>query len=182
MNYLIDLVKQIKALEIQKIDAFAKILTKKYRQKRKFFICGNGGSAANANHISNDLMLGFTKNKIGFPFLSLSTNIAKISCIANDIGYEKIFSNQLKILGQKNDVLIILSGSGNSKNIIDVVSQAKKMKIYTFGLIGFNGGKVKNILNSYIHFKSDDMQVCEDMQMVVMNYLMKKISNQKFKF
>jgi D-sedoheptulose 7-phosphate isomerase len=182
MNYLADLVKQINAFEIKKVNKLIAILKIKQKQRKKFFICGNGGSAANANHISNDLMLGFTKNKIGFPLLSLSSNIAKISCIGNDVGYEKIFSNQLKVLGNKGDLLIILSGSGNSKNIIEVAKQAKKMKIYVFGLIGFDGGMVKNLLNSYIHFKSNDMQICEDMQMIFMNYVLKKISNQKFKF
>jgi D-sedoheptulose 7-phosphate isomerase len=150
-------------------------------QKKRIFICGNGGSGANSNHISNDLMLGF-KKKIGFPIISLSSNIAKISCIANDIGYEKIFSNQLKVIGQKKDLLIILSGSGNSKNIINVVEQAKKMKICTFELIGYDGGRVKKKLDDYIHFKTNNMQICEDMQMIVMNFVLQKITCQKFKF
>ena len=164
------------------VQYLANDITQTKIKNKKIFICGNGGSAANANHISNDLMLGFSKIKIGFPLLSLSSNIAKISCIGNDVGYEKIFSNQLRVLGNKDDLLIILSGSGNSKNIIEVAKQAKKMKIYVFGLIGFDGGMVKNLLNSYIHFKSNDMQICEDMQMIFMNYVLKKISNQKFKF
>jgi D-sedoheptulose 7-phosphate isomerase len=182
MNYLLKLINEIKNLEIKKLDKLIKILKSKYKKKKKFFICGNGGSAANANHISNDFMLGFNKSKIGFPIISLSSNLSKISCIANDVGYEKIFSHQLKILGHKDDLLIILSGSGNSKNIIEAVKIAKKMKIYTFGLIGYDGGKVKKILDNYIHFKTKDMQICEDMQMIAMNYVMKKIYNQKFKF
>ena len=103
MNYLNNLIVQIKKLDVNKVYDLASYIKKIYRNKNNIFICGNGGSAANANHISNDLMHGFTKNKIGFPFISLSSNIAKISCIGNDLGYEKIFSNQLRVLGKKND-------------------------------------------------------------------------------
>ena len=181
MNYLEELILQIRTLDILRVDKLIEILKNKYLQQKKIFICGNGGSGANSNHISNDLMLGF-KKKIGFPIISLSSNLAKISCIANDIGYEKIFSNQLKVIGQKKDLLIVLSGSGNSKNIINVIEQAKKMKICTFGLIGYNGGKVKKKLDHYIHFKTNNMQICEDMQMIVMNLVLQKISRQKFKF
>ena len=79
-------------------------------------------------------------------------------------------------------MLIVLTGSGNSRNIIQVVNEAKLKKIDTFGLIGFDGGKVKNILDDFVHFKIDDMQISEDLQMIVMNYVMKKIIKDKFKF
>jgi D-sedoheptulose 7-phosphate isomerase len=156
MNYLADLVKQINAFEIKKVNKLIEILKIKQKQRKKFFICGNGGSAANANHISNDLMLGFTKNKIGFPLLSLSSNIAKISCIGNDVGYEKIFSNQLKVLGNKGDLLIILSGSGNSKNIINAVATAKAKGVHVVCLTGKDGGQLASLADVEIRAPKSD--------------------------
>ena len=181
-KYLSDLKNQIELLDLKKINLFSEVIKNKHKKNKNIFICGNGGSAANADHITNDLMFGFTKKKIGFNFISLCSNTAKITCLANDIGYEKIFSNQLKIQGRKGDLLIVLTGSGNSRNIIQVVNEAKLKKIDTFGLIGFDGGKVKNILDDFVHFKIDDMQISEDLQMIVMNYVMKKIIKDKFKF
>lgn len=181
-KYLTDLQNQIKLLNLKQVDLFSKLIINKYKKNKNIFICGNGGSAANADHITNDLMFGFTKKKIGFNFVSLCANTAKITCLANDIGYDKIFSNQLKIQGNQGDLLIVLSGSGNSKNIIRAIKEAKLKKIDTFGLIGFDGGKAKYILDKFIHFNINDMQISEDMQMIVMNYMMKKIIKDKFKF
>jgi D-sedoheptulose 7-phosphate isomerase len=182
MNYLNNLVDQINKLKLEKIKVLEGLIKQIYVKKKTIYICGNGGSAANANHITNDLMLGFGKYKKGFKFLSLNSNVAKLTCIANDLSYEKVFSHQLDILGNKGDLLIVLSGSGNSENILNVVKVAKKKNITSVGLIGYDGGKVKKILDYYIHFKINDMQVSEDLQMIVMNLVMKNIINSKFKF
>tara|TARA_A100001015_G_C14925552_1_gene686181 strand:- start:699 stop:1262 length:564 start_codon:yes stop_codon:yes gene_type:complete len=181
-RYLKQLQNQIQCLDLNQVNLLSKILKKKNQQRKNVFICGNGGSAANSDHITNDLMFGFTKKKIGFSFISLCANSANLTCLANDIGYENIFSNQLKIQGKKNDLLIVLSGSGNSKNILKAIKIAKIKKIETFGLIGFNGGKAIKLLDNYIHFRINDMQVSEDMQMITMNLVMKNILSDKFKF
>ena len=183
MLYLKNLKKQINQLNLKDLKKLKNLLITKHSQGKNIFICGNGGSAANAEHITNDLMFGFSKNKnFGFRFMSLCSNTAKMTCIANDIGYEKIFSHQLQILGKKDDLIIILTGSGNSKNIINVVKTAKKLNIESFGLLGYSGGKVKKIIDNYIHFKVNDMQISEDMQIIVMNYVMKKLISEKYKF
>ena len=101
----------------------------------------------------------------------------QLTCIANDLDYSDIFSHQLKILGDKGDLLIVLSGSGNSKNIIKAIKQAKKQEIYSFGLLGYDGGLSKKICNDHIHFKTFDMQICEDLQMVVMNQVLKNLKS-----
>ena len=106
---------------------------------------------------------------------SLASNAAVMTCIANDISYEDIFSFQIMTKAEKNDLLIILSGSGNSKNIIKAIELSKMKGLNTFGLIGFDGGKAKEILDEYIHFKIDDMQVVEDLQTIVFHYIIKKI-------
>lgn len=173
MKYLNDLCYQIKLLDLNKVNLLKKkLITKK---NKNIFICGNGGSSSNANHISNDLMLGFGKKKIGFKFISLCSNVAKITCIANDLSYKKIFSHQLSILGKRGDLLIVLSGSGNSDNILDAIKLAKENRIETFGIIGFDGGKARKVLDNYIHTKINDMQISEDLQLIIMNYIMKSI-------
>jgi D-sedoheptulose 7-phosphate isomerase len=173
--YIKNLLKSIKQLDRKKINLLESLLIATHKKNGNIFICGNGGSGANANHISNDLMLGFTSKKKGFKFLSLNSNNSVITCIANDLGYEKIFSHQLKILGKTEDLLVVLSGSGNSKNIINVIKVARKMKIKTFGILGFNGGISKRICDFYHHTNVNDMQACEDVQMIIFNFIMRKI-------
>ena len=95
-----------------------------------------------------------------------------ITCLANDLGYDQIFSEQLAVQGEKNDLLIVLSGSGNSPNIIRVINQAKKMNIKSYAILGFDGGQCKNLADVAIHFSVDDMQIAEDMQIVVGHMIM----------
>ena len=98
----------------------------------------------------------------------------EITCIGNDIGYDQIFSEQLKAHGKKNDLLIVLSGSGNSKNILKVLLLAKKMKINSVGILGFKGGKAKSICDMTIDLNVDDMEVSEDFQLIV-HHMSKKL-------
>ena len=102
-----------------------------------------------------------------------------MTCLANDIGYDKIFSEQIKSKGSKGDLLIVLSGSGNSKNIISAIKEAHKLKMNTFGILGFNGGKCKKILNNFINYKINDMQISEDLQMIIMNICVKSLMKKK---
>jgi D-sedoheptulose 7-phosphate isomerase len=95
-----------------------------------------------------------------------------LTCLANDEGYEEIFSLQLAVLGRKDDVLIALSGSGNSPNIVKALEQAKKMGIKTYAILGYKGGKAKALADVAIHFVVDDMQISEDMQLVVGHMIM----------
>jgi D-sedoheptulose 7-phosphate isomerase len=139
-----------------------------WKKNKNIFIIGNGGSGANAIHLANDLLYGAGfSNKKGIKIEALNSNQAVITCLSNDVGYEFIFSEQIKVKGGKGDLLIILSGSGNSKNIIEAIKISKKMKIDTFGIIGFDGGKSKKLLDDYIHILINDMQIVEDFQMVV---------------
>ena len=95
------------------------------------------------------------------------SNSAVITCLANDINYESIFAEQLKVKANKNDLLLVLYGSGNSKNIINAIKQAKKMKVTTFGIIGYDGGYSKKFWMKIFIFNLNDMQVVEDLQMFV---------------
>ena len=141
---------------------------------RQVFICGNGGSAGNAIHLANDFLYGIAKQTGGgMKINALSANPAVITCLANDVGYDHIYSEQLAVLGQSGDLLVVLSGSGNSPNILRVLEQAKSMGVRSCAILGYAGGHCKSLADLSIHFEVDDMQIAEDMQLVVGHMLMK---------
>ena len=151
-----------------------------WKNKKQIFICGNGGSAGNAIHIANDYLYGAgVKNKKCLKVEALSSNQAVITCLANDLGYEHIYSEQLKVKANKNDILIILSGSGNSKNVINAIKIGNKIGMKTFAMVGFDGGKCLKLAKNKVYFKINDMQISEDLQLIVMHMIMKKLSKIK---
>jgi D-sedoheptulose 7-phosphate isomerase len=144
-----------------------------WRNGRQVFICGNGGSAANAMHLANDLLYGISKTRgSGLRVNALSANASVLTCLANDEGYDHIFSMQLAVQAQAGDVLIVLSGSGNSPNIVSALEQARQMSVRSYAILGYSGGKAKNLADASIHFPVDDMQISEDMQLVVGHMVM----------
>lgn len=151
-----------------------------WKRHNTIFLAGNGGSASNAIHLANDLTFGAGKtNGVGISSDALCSNQAVITCLANDIGYENIFAEQLKVKAKKNDILILYSGSGNSKNIINAVNQAKKSRIDVYGLVGFDGGALAKMIepSKIIHFNIDDMQVVEDLMMIINHIIIKWLSH-----
>ena len=144
-----------------------------WQEGRRVFFCGNGGSAGNAIHLANDFLYGIAKRSGGgLKVMALSDNPAVITCLANDLGYEHIFSEQLAVQAQKGDLLIALSGSGNSPNIVRVLEQAKSMGVKSYAVLGFTGGKCKQLADVPIHFPVNDMQIAEDLQIIVGHMLM----------
>ena len=143
--------------------------------KNNIFICGNGGSGANANHIANDLLYGVGYNrktkkfKHGMRVESLVANSGVLTCLANDIDYKNVFSKQLEIKANPSDFLIALSGSGNSPNIVEAIELANKIGLKTTAVVGFDGGNCKNLAQNTIHSKVNDMEVAEDIQMIIFN-------------
>ena len=144
-----------------------------WQEGRRVFFCGNGGSAGNAIHLANDFLYGIAKRSGGgLKVMALSDNPAVITCLANDLGYEHIFSEQLAVQAEKGDLLIALSGSGNSPNIVRVIEQAKSMGVKSYAVLGFTGGKCKQLADVPIHFPVNDMQIAEDLQIIVGHMLM----------
>lgn len=179
-KYITNLNKIINKIDLKGIEQLSKKIKKIWKQKKSVYICGNGGSAANAIHIANDLIYGIGMGKKpGLNVEALPANSSVITCLANDTGYENIFSAQIKSKGKKDDLLICLSGSGNSKNILNVIKQAKKIKMDTFGIFGYDGGKAKSIIHNYIHTKIDDMQISEDMQLIILHMCIRIIMSNK---
>lgn len=154
-------------------------IKKAWVDKSTVYICGNGGSAANAMHMANDFIYGIGKNTgLGLNVEALPSNTSVITCLANDIGYENIYSYQLKTKAKKDDVLIVLSGSGNSPNVINALEAGNKIGMKTFAILGFEGGRCKEIAQHPIHFNVDDMQISEDLQLIVGHICMQWLCQQ----
>lgn len=137
-------------------------------RRGQVFLCGNGGSAGNAIHLANDFVYGVSKRHgSGLRAIALPANSAVVTCLANDTGYDEIFSKQLAVQGFPGDLLIALSGSGNSPNVLKAVDEARRIGMTTFGVLGYSGGLAKSLVDHAIHFSVDDMQIAEDLQLVV---------------
>ncbi|MBI4366110.1 MAG: SIS domain-containing protein [Deltaproteobacteria bacterium] len=150
------------------IATLGEALREAWRSGHSIFLCGNGGSAANAIHIANDLLYGAgIRNGGGLKVEALSANPAVITSLANDTGYDQIYAEQLKVKANPGDILIVLSGSGNSPNVVKAleIGNAKGMK--TFAVLGYSGGRCKETAQHPIHFEINDMQISEDLQLVV---------------
>ena len=161
----------------------AQALLESWQQGRRVFLCGNGGSAGNAIHLANDFLYGTAKKTGGgIRAIALPANTAVLTCLANDIGYDYIFSEQLAVQAQKGDLLIALSGSGNSENIVRALEQASAMEVKSFAILGFSGGKSMQLADSAIHFPVDDMQIAEDLQLIVGHMVMQWLHTQRLQF
>ena len=147
---------------------------------RQLFLCGNGGSGGNANHLANDFLYALSKTKgSGLRVHSLSANPSTLTCLANDEGYDQVFSLQLAVLARAGDVLVVFSGSGNSPNIVKALEEAKTIGMTSYALLGYSGGKAKALADVPIHFAIDDMQIAEDAQMVIGHMLMQWLYAQR---
>jgi D-sedoheptulose 7-phosphate isomerase len=180
MDRLIDYAHRLNALkyDFNAILMSGERLLEAWETGHQVFICGNGGSAANAIHIANDLFYGAAKNtgKPGIASHALTANQAIVLCIANDLSYEEIFSEQLRAQGRTGDILIVLSGSGNSENIVRAILAARGIGMTSIAILGYSGGACKEMADIPIHFAVDDMQISEDAQLIVGHMLMQWLS------
>lgn len=180
MNILIQykekLIKTIDEIPEDKLDQLIAEVEKIWLNKKQIFLIGNGGSAGNAIHIANDWIYGICKqNGGGIKVHALTSNTAVLTCLANDEGYDQIFTRQLAVLANEGDLLIALSGSGNSQNIVSAVDYCNNNGIKTFAILGFNGGQVKKIVNVPLHIEVDDMQISEDIQLIIGHIIMRSL-------
>jgi len=128
-------------------------------------------------HLANDFIYGAgISNGGGLRVEALSANPAVLTCLANDLGYEDIFAEQLKVKANPNDILLVLSGSGNSANLVKALNVANSKGMKTFAILGYSGGRCKTLAHHSIHFAIDDMQIAEDLQLVVGHICMQWLS------
>jgi D-sedoheptulose 7-phosphate isomerase len=167
-NYTAKLRQAMAMDAMRQIPILATALRDAWQSGRHIYLCGNGGSAGNAIHLANDLLYGAgTRRGIGMRVEALSSNAAVITCLANDLGYEQIFAEQLRVKGNPGDVLIVLSGSGNSPNVVKALETGNSLGMTSFAILGFSGGKCRELARHPLHFPVDDMQVAEDIQLIV---------------
>ena len=172
-NYIRKLNKTVSEINIEELEIIITLIMKCWVEKKQVFIYGNGGSAGNAIHLANDYIYGI--NKIlgkGLKVHALSANPAVITCLANDEGYEEIFKLQLAVLSNPVEISIALSGSGNSPNILKAIEWCNKHEVTTVSILGFDGGKAKNISQYTIHCNVNDMQISEDLQLIIGHMMM----------
>lgn len=150
------------------VPLLASALRDAWQAGKSIYLCGNGGSAGNAIHLANDLLYGVGANVgIGMRVEALSANPAVLTCLANDIGYDQIYAEQIRVKGSAGDMLIVFSGSGNSPNVVKALEMGNSKGMNTFAILGYSGGKCKEVAQHPIHFNIDDMQIAEDLQLIV---------------
>lgn len=161
-------IEQWEKLDFKAIKKIARILEKAEKAKKQVFVMGNGGSAATASHIAADWSK--TAERPGKPLLrcmSLNDNVALMSAIGNDLGYAKLFVRQLENVLNRGDVVVLVSGSGNSPNVIEAAKFAKKKGATVVGFTGFTGGKLRNLSDLSFHVDSNQYGVIEDLHMAI---------------
>jgi D-sedoheptulose 7-phosphate isomerase len=172
------------AENLDAVETLAQALRQAWIDGRQVFICGNGGSAANALHLANDLHYGIGACGPGpkLPGLrveALPANSGVITCLANDTGYDNIYAHQLEVKARAQDLLIVLSGSGNSANVIRALETATSLSMTSFAVVAFSGGRCRELADVAIHFAVDDMQIAEDTQLVVGHLCMQWLNANK---
>ena len=164
------------------IVASGKLLAKVLQQDKKILLCGNGGSAADAQHIAAELMVRYKpqNNRKALPAISLSTDPSYITAAANDMGYENIFSRSIEALGNKGDALIGISTSGNSPNIINAVQTAKRKKMHIILMLNQDGGKLRDDGDIHLHVPSTVTAHVQESHILIGHILCSIIEKQLF--
>lgn len=157
----------IEKLNIDEINAAVNAIWSAYERKATIYIFGNGGSAATASHFVSDFNKGISENKDKkFNFVCLSDNVPTMTAIANDFSYDEVFRYQIRNKLKPTDLVIGISCSGNSKNVINAVEHAKEVGTPVIGITGYNGGRLKELSDYHMDVNIDDMQISEDLHMI----------------
>ncbi len=182
-GYLVLLSETLANVPIEPIAQVISLLEKAYDERRTIFIAGNGGSSSTASHMASDLsktILCDEKECHGFRTIALSDNTPLVTAWANDVSYHEIFSGQLKSMGQSGDILILISGSGNSKNLVHAAEMAREMGLTVIGFLGKGGGVLKSLVHLPIVVPSDDYGPIEDAHLAL-NHLITAYFKRKIK-
>lgn len=159
-------IEQWNQFDYDSLEKIAKLIEKAEKKGKQIFVMGNGGSAATSSHLATDWSK--TAERVGKPLIrcvSLNDNLAFMTAIGNDLGYDEVFSRQLQNLLNKDDLVVIISGSGNSGNVIKAAEFAKEKGATVVGMTGFTGGKLRKLADVCLHVNSDQYGVIEDMHM-----------------
>lgn len=159
-------IETIKNLDVEEIGIAVSAIADAYEREANIYIFGNGGSAATASHFVGDFNKGISEPlEKKFNMVCLNDNVPSVMAIANDISYEEIFAFQLKGRLKDTDLVMAISGSGNSENVIRAARYAKTVGAKVVGITGYDGGRLKEIADYHMHVNIDDMQITEDLHM-----------------
>lgn len=165
------------SLDREQINDVINVLLRAYEAEKTIYIFGNGGSASTASHYVCDFNKGVSvKLEKKYRFICLNDNVATVMAIANDCGYENVFSMQLEGKLEKGDIVFAISGSGNSKNVIKAVEYAKEQGNEIISLTGYDGGKLLKLSDHPIHVNVNDMQIAEDIHMIICHLISSTIA------
>ncbi len=175
-------------IELPAVERLAAEIHSAYEEGRFIFLCGNGGSGANCSHISEDLAKS-TLERTDFAdlshkrlkVLSLTDNAAAILAWANDEGFETVFVEQLKNLASADDMLLAFSGSGNSANVLRATEWANQARVRTWGITGFDGGKLRDIAQESLHVPLDDMGLVESFHLLLFHWILDDVHARIYK-
>lgn len=175
-NYLDAHNELTKKLNINEIQEAIELIKLKFNQNKKIITCGNGGSASTASHYITDWnkMVNLATGK-KFRGISLCDNIGLITAYANDLSYDEVFSGQLATIADPGDLLIVVSGSGNSPNILNALEYANHNEINTLAILGYDGGRAIHLSAKTFLVPSFDMQLCEDIHLKFCHMVMKEL-------
>jgi Phosphoheptose isomerase len=181
MKYLENEITAIRSLNLDEINEAANAIMEARERGGVVYTFGNGGSAATASHYVCDFAKGASEKLEGkkFHFQCLSDNTPILTAIANDIGYESVFLFQLQKILRPEDLIIAVSGSGNSRNVIEAVKYAKSIGTPIIGITGYSGGELKKMSDYSMHVQLDDMQISEDIHMIFNHMLLRVICTQR---
>jgi len=181
-GYLQRLKDEIDRLDQDAIQRWSDLVYQAWENEKFVFVFGNGGSGTNATHFSEDLgksslrpddLMDETKKRL--KIMSLTDNLGWIMAVGNDVGYDQIFQQQLMNYGSAGDLVIAISGSGNSPNIINAVEWSKRHGLTTFGISGYNGGKLKELQDDGLHVALDDMGMVESIHLCAFHWVLNDV-------
>jgi D-sedoheptulose 7-phosphate isomerase len=166
-------IEVLKNLDAAEIDRAMNCLLDHYEKEGTVYVFGNGGSSATASHMVSDFNKGVSANlKKRFRLISLNDNVPTVMAVANDISFDDVFSYQLENKLRKDDLIVAISGSGNSRNVLKAVEYAKKQGVEVIGMTGYDGGKLDKLSDYHLHAPIDDMQITEDIHMAFNHMMM----------
>ncbi len=166
---------------IERIEKVTSLIAKAFANGNKVLFCGNGGSAADAQHLAAEFSGRFYTDRDPLPSEALHCNSSYMTAVANDYGYDVVYSRIIKGTGKPGDVLIALSTSGNSVNIINAIEQAKKIGMITVGLTGAGGGKMKDICDYLVNIPSNDTPRIQESHIMVGHIICQLVEEELFK-
>ena len=165
---------------IRVLEQMADEIAESFRRGNKILLCGNGGSAADAQHIAAEFIGRFKRERKSLPAIALTADTSILTALANDYSYETVFARQIEGLGQKGDILVALSTSGNSKNVIEAVKKAKEMDMRAFGFTGMSGGELKKLAHLIFSAGSQKTPHVQEMHITALHAISEAVEDSLF--